>query len=806
MGCLFGKRFALLASVCLVPLAQGFTPEARSATRHAHAAAHAANAAAISSEGRISAIEVRGNERIENSTILSYLLVQPGDPFDRAQLDRSLKTLYATGLFHDVKLGREGDTLIVQVTENPIVNRIVFEGNSAIKDEDLVKVLTLRSRAVYTPDMAQADRQKIISQYAEKGRYAVTVTPQIIRLAHNRVDVVFKINEGSITLIQKIAFVGNHAFSESRLRGVVSSRQTAWWRFFSSSDEYNPDRVQYDRELLRRFYLRNGYIDFNVIDATGEMSPDRKSFYITYTLSEGERYKIAKVEVQSSLNHVTPDSLKGRIDVLAHTWYDGDDIQRNADNLQNYLQSTGYPFAVVRPEIARNQTKHTVDLVFDVSEGPRVYVERLEISGNTRTEDHVIRRMFDFAEGDPFTPVAQRRSKQLLQDMGYFSSVNVDTQPGSAPDRVVVNTTVAEKATGELSLGGGYSTDVGVLGNAGVRQRNLLGTGIDANLQGQVAYYQKQVNFSVTDPYFLGRNMVAGFDLYYMDDNNNQIASYYETKYGGTLRWGYSFNRYLSQSWNYSLVNRSVSGIGTYTSLYIQDQTGHSLLSQIGTTLAWDHRDSALAPHKGYIVRPAIDFAGIGGNEKYLRYKLDAQYFIPLDKFTGDHAWTIKLSAGVGYLQDWGGGRRDVIDNFYLGGDNLRGFLDGGVGPHSQAMQSPYNNYADALGGRFIYTQSTQLQFPLPVGPDVGLSGRYFVDVGGLGDPRYSKNHTADPSNPATYQPILGDNLKPRVSTGVGISWDSPFGLINVDLGIPIVKQRQDQTRVFRFGFGSSFN
>ena len=813
-----GKRSALLASVCLLPFAttaataqdaQAPVAASREGTgahgvRHYPARRLAARRPApepAEAGGTIRSIQVQGNNRIETGTVLSYLVVQAGEPFNQEELDRSLKTLYATGLFRDVTLHRHGDTLVVVVVENPIVNRISFENNHAVKDDDLRKEIELRARAVYTPEMASRDRQKILDLYAQKGRYAVTVTPQIIRLSHNRVDVIFQITEGELTLIRKVSFVGNKAFSEARLAQVITSKETAWYRFFSSSDEYNPDRVKYDSELLRRFYLRNGYVDFSVSDATAELAPDRKSFLITFTISEGPRYRIGHIEVKSTLRHVSSESLRPQVGLFEHQWYNGDDVQRVTEAMQTRLQASGEPFASVHPEIARNTDNHTVDLLFDVSEGPRVYVDRIDINGNTITQDRVIRRQFGFAEGDPFTPAEQRRAKQSLQDLGFFNTVTVETAPGSAPDRVNVNADISEKPTGQITLGGGYSTDAGGLGNAGIRQSNLVGSGIDASLSGTIAQYESQVDLSLTDPYFLGRNMVAGIDLFDIETegNSSSVQNYYETRIGGTARIGYAFNRYLSQSWNYTLTDRRVSDIFTQASLYVQAEEGTSLLSQVGTTLAYDRRDSRLAPHDGYVVTLGVDVAGLGGNEKYVRGKIDGSYFIPLDYFTGNHDWTISLKAGTGYLVDYGGGRQDIVDNFYLGGDNLRGFYDGGVGPYSK----PTSRYpaADALGGRFIYTQSSQLNFPLPVGPDLGLSGRYFVDVGGLSGSRVISTNFP----PNSGQAILGDNLRPRVGTGVGVSWKSPFGLINVDLGIPVVKQASDKQQVFRFGFGSQF-
>ena len=789
---MYGKRSALLASVCLPLLLDGtaFGQSAKPAPRQA---SHT-----VQTGGTIQAIDVTGNQRIETSTVLSYLLVRPGDPFNQDELDRSLKTLYATGLFRDVSLKRSGSTLIVHLAENPIVNRIVYEGNHEVKDDDLRKAVTLRPRAVYTAEAAAADRQNILDVYAAKGRYDATVTPQIVRLSHNRVDVVFSINEGTLTLIQRISFVGNKAFSQARLAQVITTKETAWYRFFSNADEYNPERVRYDRELLRRFYLRNGYIDFQVSDSTAEISPDRKSFYITFTITEGPRYRVGTLDVKSTLRHVSGASLLPQVKSLDHKWYDGDEVQRLSEAMQDELQASGHPFAEVHPQVARNPAKHTLDLLFDVSEGPRVYVERIDINGNTITQDHVIRRQFNMAEGDPFTPIQQRRAKQSLEDLGFFNTVTVDTAPGSAPDRIRVDANVSEKPTGELTLGGGYSTDAGILGNAGIRQKNLVGTGIDASLQGTLAQYANQVDLSLTDPYFLGRNLVAGIDIFSIQQNNNNISNYYETRTGFTGRVGYAYNRYLSQSWNYSLSDRNVGSINTAASLYIQAESGNSLLSQVGTTLAYDRRDSRLQPHTGYIVRVGGDVAGLGGNERYVRGKLDTAYYIPLDRFFNNHDWTLALTAGTGYIADYGGGRQDIVDNFYLGGDNLRGFLDGGVGPHSV----PTNTYpaSDALGGRFIYTQSTTLNFPLPLGPDLGLSGRYFVDVGGLEGERVIRNYP-----PSTGQHIAGNNLAPRIGTGFGVSWKSPFGLINVDIGIPIAKQKYDQTQVFRFGFGSNF-
>ncbi len=804
------KRATLLATACLLPflaepaLAQGTesrtapTPAPTSGARTARAVRPAAAtraAARTNADGTIQAIKIVGNQRIEEGTIRSYMLVSPGDDFDPDRIDRSLKTLYATGLFQDVQLSRDGNTLLVKVVENPIVNRIAFEGNHKLNDDTLRPELQLRARAVFTPQLAAADRQRLLDLYAKRGRYAASVEPKIVRLDQNRVDVIFEINEGETTLVSRIAFVGNHAFSENRLREVINSREQAWFRLLSTSDEYDPERINFDKELLRRFYLKNGYADFEVKSAVAELTPDRRAFFVTFTIDEGEQYKIGKVSIDSKLRNLKGDDLRPLVPIDTGDTYDGEVVEKTSNALQDAVQSRGYAFVEVKPEIARDKAKKTVDLVFQVGEGPRVYIERLDIVGNTRTKDKVIRREFRLAEGDAFNAATVRLSRQRLQDLGYFNSVTVVPSQGSAPDKAIVTATVDEKATGELTLGGGYSTDSGALVQAGLRERNLVGTGIDSSINGVLAQKSSQVNLSVTDPYFLDRNLVTGFDLFQVRTDNQNIASYDERRTGGDLRVGYQFNDHLSQAWTYSIVDRNVYNVQSGASIYIQDQTGTSLLSQLGQTLSFDYRDSKTDPHSGFLVRVGTDFAGIGGNERYIRAKLDTTYFVPLESLTGDSDWSVAISAGGGYLDNLGR-QEKIIDRFFLGGDNLRGFQSAGAGPHALNKSTAES---DSLGGRIIYTQSTELRFPLPISQDLGLSGRAFVDLGGLGDVN------ALPNTSTTTRNYNFNTLSPRVGAGVGVSWKTPFGLINLDIAKAVVKKDFDQTQLFRFGFGTRF-
>ena len=749
----------------------------------------------VSSGNAIQSIRVEGNQRIESGTVQSYMLLGAGDPFDPDRIDRSLKALYATGLFADVALRRDGGTLVVKVAENPIVNRISFEGNRKLNDEQLTSVLQLRSRAVFTPQLAQADRQRLLDRYAKGGRFGATVEPKIVRLDQNRVDVVFEVSEGDTTLVSRIAFVGNHAYGENRLREVIASRQQAIYRILGTADEYDPERVGFDKELLNRFYFRNGYADFQVTNATAELTPDRRAFFLTFTINEGEQYRIGKVTVDSKLRNLPGEQLLPGVDVSTGDIYDGDAVDRSSTAIQNEVQNRGFAFVDVKPRISRDRAKHTVDLVFDVSEGPRVFVERIDIDGNTRTKDKVIRREFRFAEGDAFNAATVRQTRTRLQDLGYFNSVQLTPQPGSASDRAIINTRVDEKATGELTLGGGFSTDAGALVNAGLRERNLVGTGIDANLSGVLAQRRSEVQLSATDPYFLDRNLVAGFDLFLVRNNNQDIAAYSERRTGGDIRLGYEYNEHLRQAFTYTLVSRNVYNVDSTASLYVQNEAGQSLLSQIGQTLALDYRDSRTDPHEGFLIRLGTDFAGLGGNARYLRTKIDGTYFVPLESLTGDPDWNIAISAGAGYLAQLGKTEK-IIDRFFLGGDNLRGFQSGGAGPHSNPVAPYYST--DSLGGRLIYTQSTELRFPLPISADLGLSGRAFVDVGSL-------SQVSSATNSAGQLITAYDDAGPRVGAGVGVSWKTPFGLINIDLAQAVVKKKYDQTQFFRFGFGTRF-
>ncbi|WP_372618929.1 outer membrane protein assembly factor BamA [Falsiroseomonas sp.] len=772
-------RLLLLAASALVPIVLTLPAEAQQRPR--------APAAAPAQSGVVRAIEVTGNQRIEADTIRSYMLLQPGDPFNADRLDRSLRTLFATGLFRDVRIARQGDVLRVAVQENPIVNRVAFEGNSKASDEVLAAEVTLRPRAVFTPQQAQADRQRILDLYARRGRFAATVEPKVIELDQNRVDVVFEIAEGPAALVSRVNFVGNTAFSDSRLRDVIATREQAWYNLLSSADVYDPERLAFDRELLRRFYLRQGFADVQVTGATAELAPDQSSFFVTFTVNEGPRYSIGNVEITSTLRGVDTEALRREVPFSEGDRYDGDAVERAVEALSDSVGLAGVPFVEVRPRVTRNREAETVDVTFEVTEGNRLYVERIDITGNTRTADRVIRREFRLAEGDPLNPAQVRRSRQRIRDLGYFGNVDVQVVPGSRPDRVILNTSITERPTGEVSLGGGFSTDAGLLADFGIRERNFLGSGIDARLQTLLAQRRSQIDFSVTDPAFLDRNLSAGFDLFYLQRDLINVASYRERRYGTVLRAGYEFNERVRQSWSYSLVQRNVFDVEPTASRFIREQSGETLLSQLGQTIAYDVRDSRIEPRQGYILRLGSDVAGLGGDVAYLRLRADVAGYIPLERIFGDRDYVLVLQAGVGWLNPWGGRDERIIDRFFLGGDNLRGFALAGAGPRDTASATN-----DPLGGRTIWTQTTEFRFPLPLPQEIGLLGRAFVDIGSL-------------SGTPLTGPGVQDDASPRVGAGVGISWRTPVGLINIDLAQALVKEPYDETQVLRFGFGTRF-
>lgn len=740
-------------------------------------------AAYAQSSGLIRDIQVEGNNRIESATVSAYLTVAPGDSYDAQQVNASLKALFSTGLFADVSFSFNQGILKVNVVENPIINRIAFEGNQRLKDDTLGAELQLRPRVVYTRTKVQSDVQRILELYRRNGRFAATVEPKVIQLEQNRVDLVFEIDEGEATGIRKINFVGNKAFDDGELLDVVRTTESAWWKILTSDDNYDPDRVTFDRELLRRFYLSAGYADFQVLSSVAELTPDRSDFFITYTVSEGKRYQFGDIKVVSQIDKIDADTLSPLIEIKPGEWYNADLVDDAVDVLTNRVGDDGYAFVDIRPSVQRNREKGTIDLTFTIAEGPKVYVERINVVGNVRTLDEVIRREFRLVEGDAFSSSKMKRSKQRIENLNFFKSVDVKTLPGSSPDQTVLEVDVEEKSTGEFSIGAGYGTDDGAFGQLGVRERNLLGKGQDLRLNFTLGSTDQQIDLSFTEPYFMDREVAAGFDLYRREEDNQDESSYDEEQTGGRLRAGFRYSEELSHSIRYTLEQNSYSNIDSSSAsrLLLAEETDF-VESAVGHTLTYDKRDSSFSPTEGYFGRLSNDFAGVGGDETYLKTRLEGGYYYPLDR---EHNWVISTRASTGYVFGIGDDTR-ISQRFFVGGSNLRGFEAAGVGPRDIAT-------GDALGGKMYYTGSVQMDFPLGLPSEFALKGRVFSDFGSSKDVDGAR--AGEIYNTGSL----------RSSVGVGVGWESPFGPIGVDLSQAVMKEDHDKEEVFRLNFGTRF-
>jgi outer membrane protein insertion porin family len=735
--------------------------------------------AQIQSGGTIQEIRIEGTQRVEPETVRSYLLVQPGDAFDADRIDKSLKALFATGLFSDVTLGRESDALIVRVVENPVINRIAFEGNKKLSDQTLTDEIQLRPRIVYTREKVQSDVKRILDLYRRNSRFAATVDPKVIPLEQNRVDLVFEINEGPTTGISGINFVGNNAFSAGRLREVIQTKESRWYRFLSSDDTYDPDRLTYDRDLLRKFYLSEGYADFRLASAIAELAPARDGFLITFTVDEGDRYHFGNVALTNQLPAINPDNLKPLLKTKAGDWYNADAIEASVTALTDALGDLGYAFVDIEPQVHRNAEDRTVDVSYTIKEGPRVYVERIDITGNLRTLDSVIRREFRLVEGDAFNSSKLHRSEQEIKNLDFFEKVNITNVPGSAPDKTIINAEVQEKSTGEFSVGIGFSTSDGPLADIGIHERNLLGRGQDLRLDTVVALRDEQADLSFTEPYFLGRKVAAGFDVFADNRDDTTFAGFSQFTVGTTLRMGYQITEPLRQTLTYTLRQDRIYNIQSTASTLIAAQAGTRDTSDVGQVLLYDMRDNRQDPTSGYYYSVSTDVAGLAGNVSYFRVGVTGGVYYP---FAPDYV--LSFTGEEGHILGIGQDVR-LEDRYYVGGDNLRGFQTGGIGPRDIVTD-------DALGGETYYVGSLSESFPTGLPKELGIAGRVFTDFGTL----YGIHPTG---------PTVADSHSVRVSFGTGVSWRSPLGPIKLDLAIPLLRKSYDRSELVHVSFGTRF-
>lgn len=728
----------------------------------------------------VSEIRVEGTQRVETATVQSYMNVHVGDPLGQDTLDLATKSLFASGLFADVVVRQEGSVLIANVVENPVINEIAFEGNERLKDEDLLAEVQLRPRQVFTRTKVQSDVTRLYQVYRRNGRFSVTIEPKVIRLEQNRVNLVFEIQEGEVTTVESIRFVGNKAFDDDKLRSEISTKETAWYKFISSDDRYDPDRVSFDQELLRKFYLSQGYADFNIVSAIAELAEDKKHFYLTFTVEEGNRYKVAKVDIKAALRNFNPDVLKDQLRIQSGEWYNANLVQETIDHMTDALGDLQYAFVAVNPEITRNREKKTVDITFQINETPKAFVERININGNMRTLDKVIRRKMLLSEGDPFNKSKLARSEQRIKDLDYFETVNVDVQPGSAPDKTVLNVDVAEKSTGELSVGAGFSSSDGPLANVSIRERNLLGKGQDLLLASTVAGDRTEFDLSFTEPYFLERDMSAGFDAFHITRDLQDQSSFDQKRTGGGLRLGYPLSERWSQTLRYRVERNEITNVQSNASRFIRDQEGQRNTSALSQRLTYDSRDSTLFPTNGTLYWLDTEVAGLGGDAKYISGKTGANYFYPIAD-----QWVFDVLGEVGAIEGYSDSDVEINERFFLGGANLRGFEKAGIGPRDSGTN-------DSLGGNLFYRGTAELALPLGLPEDFGIKGHVFSDFGSL--------WSLDDSGPEVL-----DKSSLRASAGVGMSWRSPFGPVRVDLATPLADEEFDKREAFRFNFGTQF-
>ena len=737
-----------------------------------------ASTSAFAASVYVKDIKVEGLERVEKETVISYVDIKKGQSASDADINAALKDLYATGLFEDVSINvTSSGTMVIKVSENPIISQVLFDGNDKVDDKMLESEISLSPRSTYSRSKVQDDVRRILEVYKRSGRYATVVNPEIIRRDQNRVDLIFNIDEGPLAVIDKINFIGNERYSGKELQEVIMSKESRWYRIFSSSETYDAEKTNYDKELLRRFYLKKGYADFRVVSAVAELSPDKTSFTLTFVVDEGKKYTIRDVNIVSDISDVNADDYRQFIEVESGDRYNSNDIDDTVSVLTEELGKKGFAFVDVNPEITKDTTTGEADVTFHIKEGARFFIDRINIKGNNRTQDKVIRRELRIEEGDAFNVSKIKDSRRNIENLDYFEKVDINTNAKDG-NRADLDIDVKEKSTGYFNVGIGFSTVNGALVRTGVTENNFQGLGQRLGFDVAVSERSKDLDVSFTEPYFLDRRLRAGVDLFYSDQDYQDESSYDSKVAGGRLRTGWNYTDDFSQQLRYTLKQDEITDVGEYASHYIKEEKGKYTNSSVGTTFVYDKRDSALYTKDGYFLSAGTDVAGAGGDEKYVKFDGKAYWYKTLADY-----YTIKLFANAGAIQGYGGEDVRLTNRYFLGGYTMRGFDVAGIGARDKYTD-------DALGGNWMVYSGAELGFPIGL-DELGISAHVFTDVGMLGKP----------DNISTDDVYYSDT--PRVAVGFGFQWLSPMGQIDVDFGFPIVKEDYDETEVFRLNFGS---
>jgi outer membrane protein insertion porin family len=752
----------------------------------------------------ISRVVVEGNQRVENETVLSYMQLGAGDAFDDQKIDESIKVLFQTGLFKDVRIDRRGSDLVISVVENPLINVVNFEGNSEIDDDTLAKEVQVRERMIFTKARIAADNRRILALYQKQGFYNVTVQPKLIRLGENRVNIVFVIDEGGKTNVRRIAFQGNTSFSSYRLRHVISTKQYSKILFFLRNTTYDADRMEYDKELLRRFYLKNGFADVQIESADAQLESD--GFAITFLINEGPRYHVADVAVNIGDSNLDAEGLRKVVKTGVGDRYNAEKVNITTEKLTLEASQQGFVFAKVDPKIVADPASGTLKISYDVTEGPRAYIERIDIIGNDHTHDEVIRRELAIYEGDAYNKALVERARRKLINLDFFSAIDFREEQGSAADKVVLVVQVQEKSTGSLSFSLGYSSVEQVVGSVGLSERNLFGTGKQVSINTTLSFKRQSVDFSYTEPYFMGMPITAGFDLFGNSTDDSNYAGYTSKQLGGALRAGFKLDDYSRIDLRYALAYRDVTDVNVATSSpAIIAQMGKSWKSAVSIKYTYDDLDSSVDPTTGFRGQLETEIAGLGGTAQFAKVEAHGWYFTPLPIM--DDRVILKIEGNAGYIQPFN--KKDsaipLQDRFFMGGDSFRGFDYSGVGPH----QYGNDGGLDSIGGKAYAIGTIEANFPLGLPEEYGIEGAVFSDFGTVFDSvdKSVANTGTNCPGSGTYSGpcTVLDSMGLRASIGAGIVWNSPFGPLKFSASYPILKQQGDNTQMFQFMMGTKF-
>lgn len=748
---------------------------------------------ALAQGGPIREIRVTGNRRVEPETVRTYLKFSVGDAYDPSRVDASIRSLFSTGLFSDVQIDRDGPTVVVTVAENPVISQVAFEGNREVDKATLENEVQLKPRAVFTRAKVQSDVQRVLDVYRRQGRFAASVTPKLIELDSNRVNVVFEIDEGGATKVKAINFIGNRAFTDSQLRDIITTSQSGLFDFLKSTNVYDPDRLSLDRELLRQYYLKNGYADVRIVSAGAELDRDGSGFFITFVVDEGEIYNFGSVQIESLLTSVDAKNYYGELMTKPGSLYNQSSMDKTVEKLTLAVAEQGFAFARVRPKASRDPGARAINVTYTIDEGPRVYIERININGNARTRDYVVRREFRLAEGDAFNPLMVDKAKKRLQNLGFFKAVDIKRRPGSAPDRVVLDVELVEQSTGELSFGAGFSTAEGVIGDVSITERNLMGRGQFLRLKLAGSTERLQVDLSFTEPRFLDRNLSAGFDIFHKSVLASSYQQFASGATGGSLRLGFPLAENLWLTHSYTLSYNSISDVQTSASQAIKLSAGDYVTSSYGANLVYDQRNHPKNPTAGYYLQAGGELAGLGGDSKYYRFTGEGRYYYPIAEKI-----TFVGRATAGYIGSWEDDGIRLLDLFYKGGETIRGFNRAGIGPRDLTT-------GDALGGTTFWSTTAEVRFPVPfISDDLGMGLAAFVDAGSLyGAGKVAQNASNCATGAAAV--CLADSSLVRVTAGVSLLWNSPLGPLRLDVGKALVKESYDNEQLVRFGASTKF-